>query len=91
MQTLNYISPEDKREIENKMKALDFDYIFYTVEIINEFFQMAYPDIYKVNKKRHLYVRLFCQYLWRKIADEKDLTDYSESISKLKIMFNIKK
>ncbi len=89
MDAQNYISPENKRQIEKEMKALKGDFIWYTTEIINEWFNMTYPNMEKVNKKRHEYIRLLCQYLWRHIADSKGITDYSESIAKLKNMFKI--
>ena len=90
MEKQNYISPEDKRNIEYQMKKFEPDFLLYNTQILNEWFNMDYVDIIKTNKKRREYIRLLCQYLWRHIADAKGITDYSVSISKLRIMFNIK-
>ena len=90
MNQSNYISPDDKRNIEYQMKKFEPDFLWYNTQILNEWFNMAYVDIIKTNKKRREYIRLLCQYLWRHIADAKGITDYSEEIKKLKNMFNIK-
>jgi hypothetical protein len=82
MQTINYISPEKKSQIKSILGRLDLDYIWYVCETVNYWFSMDYPQISEAGKPRREYCRLYCQFLWRHIADNEDI-DYSNAITNL--------
>ena len=89
MQTQNYISIKTKRQIELILGRMDLDYIWYACETINFWFSIQYPQISEAGKPRREYCRLYCQFLWRHIADNEDV-DYSNAITNLINMILVK-
>ena len=78
----NYISPKTKKKFQTLLGKLSNDYIFYTCGAVNGWFKISYPQIGEVSCPRREYCRLYCQYLWRQIADQDEI-DHSEAILNL--------
>lgn len=82
MNTQNFISPDQKKEFESMLVDLDKYYIHIICGVVNDWFKMSYPDIYKKNKSKREYCRLYTQHLWRFAAD-REYQDFSSAITKL--------
>lgn len=87
MKNQNYISPEIKKKFWALLCTLSDDYIFYACGAVNGWFKITYPQIGEVTCPRREYCRLYCQYLWRQIADH-DEVDHSEAILNLVNLVN---